>query len=74
MLVGWCVAAKAKPGEVVRGQQWQIGVTVACSLTIVGILVGVLVSVVKKKRATTWYPDGYQLHTVSGISALSSER
>ncbi len=68
------VAAKTRAGEVVRGQQWQIAVTVACSLTIVAILVGVLVSVVKRKRATTWYPDGYQLNTVSGISALSSDR
>lgn len=73
--VNVCVyVARSREGQMLPGHQWQIIVTVACSLTIVGILVGVLVRVVKRKRATTWYPDGYQLHTVSGASALTAER
>ena len=49
-------------------QLWQIWVTVACSLTIVGILVGVLINVVKRKRGITWYPQGYQLQQIAGMN------
>lgn len=70
MLFLLCCAVKPRPG-LKTAHPWHVTVSVVCCLTIVSVLSGVLVTVTKRKRAITWYPDGCQLRTVSGISMLS---